>query len=142
MARKNQRRGPKFDPLAADEFTVRDLAARITALGRWIRSPGFHGGQARAQALDELAFLRENVWWRQYKRWRKTLDTAAWNAALEWVKLDREETEQELLETLARSIRRIAVTDKKGHAVRMETDEEYLDRLRRIRSSFRAGPVV
>ena len=142
MARKNQRRGPKFDPLAADEFTARDLAARITALGRWIRSPGFHGGQARAQALDELAFLRENVWWRQYQRWRKTLDTAAWNAALEWVKLDREETEQELLETLARSIRRIAVTDKKGHAVRMETDEEYLDRLRRIRSSFRAGPVV
>jgi len=142
MARKNQRRGPKFDPLGAKDLTVRDLAARVAALGQWVRSPGFHGGQARAQALDERDFLKEHIWWLQYKRWRKTLDTAAWDAALEWVKLDREETEQELLETLARSVRRIAVTDKKGHAVRMETDEEYLDRLRRIRSSFRAGSVL
>jgi hypothetical protein len=148
MARKNQRKGPKFDPLSSESMSLPEVAVRVRALGQWIRSPGFRGGAARAQALDELAFLREHVWWLQYKRWRKSLDKDAWDAALEWVALDKEETEQELLETLARSAHRISVPAMgpwpKGAEpkMRLETDSEYLDRLRRIRAAFRAGPVI
>jgi hypothetical protein len=147
VSKKNVRPRPKFDPLYSDDLPLEDLAARVKALGIWIHSPGYHGGQARAQALDELVFLRECLWWLRYQRWRKELDRASWQACLDWVKLDEDDTESELLETLARSVQRVRVTilgpwrpgDPATAQWRPETNEEYLRRLRAIRASFRGA---
>lgn len=108
----------------------RHLADAVRALGRWVRSPSFRAKRfSRGDAYDamrEASRLRDELLWLRLRAWQRSKDESHMGAALEWVQSDAAQVEAELLETVARSVKRRP----------REAPSAYVRRLRDVRRSF------